>query len=83
MTILITEQDATLSNEYEDIFNMHRQRMIKLCPSDDLLCDIFLKDFESRKCLYEEAMRSTTANALMADHTFKVCKMFTVLSFWM
>ena len=73
----ITEQDGTLSNEYEDIFNMHRQRMIELCPSDDLLCDIFLKDFESRKSLYEEAMRLTqTTNALMADHTFKVCKMF-------
>ena len=37
----ITEQDGTLSNKYEDIFNMHRQRMIELCPSDDLLCDIF------------------------------------------
>lgn len=36
--------------------------MTTLCPSGDLLCDIFLKDFEDRKTFYEEAMRLTTCS---------------------
>jgi hypothetical protein len=50
----------------------YKEKILSFCPSDGLLCDIFLKDFEKQKDLYENAMRSTTASCLMADHTFKV-----------
>ena len=38
---LTTEQDSLTTEVHEDTWNMYRQRMIALCPSDDLLCDIF------------------------------------------
>ncbi len=57
----------------ENMWITYRERVIKLCPSDDLLCDIFLKAFENQKTMYEKVMCETTATSLMADHTFKVC----------
>jgi hypothetical protein len=56
----------------EKAFQDHLESLIDLCPSDDFLCDLFLKDFEKKRNIYEQDTASLTANALMADHTFKV-----------
>ena len=45
--------------------------MQQWCPSDDALCNLFLRHFERNKDTYEKYV-SVSANALMADHTFKV-----------
>lgn len=57
---------------WEKIFSDYASFMANLCPSDDFIGDLFLRDFEERKQMYVESMSTTTANALMADHTFKV-----------
>lgn len=61
-----------LKESTEELFSTFQDFLIRMCPSDDLLCDIFLKDFQDGKVDFEESMRSTSARALMADHTFKV-----------
>lgn len=66
-TALESSEEST-----KEAFDTFRDFVIGLCPSDDLLCDIFLKDFQDQKDLYEESMRSTSVRALVADHTFKV-----------
>ncbi len=65
-----TTQDVTEFDE--EPWNTFKEMLINICPSDDLLCDVFLKDFNERKILYEEAMKTIPAKSLMADHTFKV-----------
>lgn len=71
--ICSSTEDIITDESSEEIWSKYKQKIIGLCPSDDLLGDIFVKDFEDRKSKYEDAMRATTATALMADHTFKVC----------
>lgn len=56
----------------EELFSTFKDFVIGLCPSDHLLCDVFLKDSQDRKVMFEESMRLTSARELMADHTFKV-----------
>lgn len=56
----------------EEAFKARLAKLVAMCPSDDTLCDVFLKDFHEIKVIYEDDMRSITAKALMADHTFKV-----------
>lgn len=56
----------------EELFSTFKDFVIGMCPSDDLLCDVFLKDSQDRKVMFEESMRLTSARELMADHTFKV-----------
>ena len=53
-------------------FKEYDERLIRVCASDNLLCDAFVNEFRLRKLQYDSAMLSTSANALMADHTFKV-----------
>ena len=65
----VMQQNAEID---EEPWNIFRDMLINIFPSDDLLCDIFLKDFNERKSLYDEAMKSISAKSLMADHTFKV-----------
>lgn len=66
-TALESSEEST-----KEAFDTFRDFVIGLCPTDDSLCDIFLKDFQDQKDLYEESMRSTSVRALVADHTFKV-----------
>lgn len=60
------------SKKAETLFNEMLQLLQSCCPCDDTLTDLFLKDFQSNRVVYEQEMRSSTARALMADHTFKV-----------
>ena len=65
-----TVQDIVEADERP--WAIFKEMLTGICPSDDLICDVFLKDFDDRKILYEHAMKSVPAKSLMADHTFKV-----------
>ena len=60
------------SSKAESLFLEMLELLQSCCPCDGTLVDLFLKDFQLNKALYEQEMRSSTARALMADHTFKV-----------
>ena len=60
------------SSKAETFFSQMLELLESCCPCDDTLTDLFLKDFQLNKAVYEQEMRSSTARAVMADHTFKV-----------
>lgn len=60
------------SSKAETLFFKILELLESCCPCDDTLADLFLKDFQLNRAVYEQEMRSSTAHALMADHTFKV-----------
>lgn len=70
---IIRKQVAVARHDQIDAtFKKKLATLEKSFPSDDTLCDIFLRKFEEDRAMYEEDIESISAAGLMADHTFKV-----------
>lgn len=72
---ILIKKGKTLSNYVKDkLLDEMVQHYLYTAPSSELLIDIFLDNFEKHKNVFEECMKSLTAESISTDHTFKISK---------